>query len=122
LILSGDYSQGVLIPAVIPGIGHDRRPWRQRLQTCPSPTISSRPAKASLIDGMPLGADDHLIFDGSAESDGRFVFLGGAGNDSFMVAPATTGCRPGRRRHARGRRRRRRLHLHVRRRILGPEP
>jgi Ca2+-binding RTX toxin-like protein len=37
-----------------------------------------------IVSGMPLGADDHLIFDGSAESDGRFVFLGGAGNDSFM--------------------------------------
>jgi Ca2+-binding RTX toxin-like protein len=35
------------------------------------------------IDAMPLGANDGLGFDGSAESDGRFVFQGGAGADHF---------------------------------------
>ncbi len=42
------------------------------------------------INAMPLGGANHMIFDGSAETDGRFlfygseagdVFLGGAGND-----------------------------------------
>jgi hypothetical protein len=35
------------------------------------------------IDAMPLGASDGLTFDGSSESDGRFVFDGGAGADHF---------------------------------------
>ncbi|MEA3061168.1 MAG: large repetitive protein, partial [Sphingomonadales bacterium] len=35
------------------------------------------------IDAMPLGAGDSLSFDGSSESDGRFVFQGGAGADHF---------------------------------------
>jgi Ca2+-binding RTX toxin-like protein len=33
------------------------------------------------IDAMPLGAGDSLDFDGSAETDGRFVLQGGAGAD-----------------------------------------
>lgn len=33
------------------------------------------------VDGMPLGAGDSLDFDGSAETDGRFVLQGGAGAD-----------------------------------------
>ncbi|HYD14731.1 MAG TPA: calcium-binding protein [Allosphingosinicella sp.] len=45
---------------------------------------------ALIVNAMPLGGANHMIFDGSAESDGRFlfygsesgdVFLGGAGND-----------------------------------------
>ncbi|MEA3039853.1 MAG: large repetitive protein [Sphingomonadales bacterium] len=35
------------------------------------------------IDAMPLGAGDSLSFDGSSESDGRFIFQGGAGADHF---------------------------------------
>jgi hypothetical protein len=33
------------------------------------------------VDGMPLGAGDSLDFDGSAETDGRFVLQGGMGAD-----------------------------------------
>jgi Ca2+-binding RTX toxin-like protein len=83
LVLSGDYSQGVLIPAIIPGMdmivvlgGND-----YNLSVADDFVAAGH---SLTVNGMPLGADDHLIFDGSAESDGRFVFLGGAGNDSFI--------------------------------------
>jgi hypothetical protein len=36
------------------------------------------------IDGMPLGAGDSLDFDGSAETDGRFVLQGGQGADHLI--------------------------------------
>lgn len=36
------------------------------------------------INGMQLGADNHVMFDGSAETDGRFEFLGSAGDDFFF--------------------------------------
>ena len=36
------------------------------------------------VNGMPLGADNHIMFDGSAETDGRFEFLGSAGDDFFF--------------------------------------
>ncbi len=36
------------------------------------------------VNGMPLGADNHVMFDGSAETDGRFEFLGSAGDDFFF--------------------------------------
>jgi hypothetical protein len=37
------------------------------------------------IDGMALGADDSLDFDGSAETDGRYVLQGGQGADHFTA-------------------------------------
>jgi hypothetical protein len=36
------------------------------------------------INALPLGPGDSLTFDGSAETDGRFFFYGGAGDDSFI--------------------------------------
>jgi hypothetical protein len=36
------------------------------------------------IDARSLGAGNHVMFDGSAETDGRFSFQGGAGNDFFF--------------------------------------
>jgi Ca2+-binding RTX toxin-like protein len=34
-----------------------------------------------IIDGSRVGAGNHVMFDGSAETDGRFSFYGSAGND-----------------------------------------
>jgi len=36
------------------------------------------------VNAMGLGADDVIAFDGSAESNGRFLFLGGEGGDIFV--------------------------------------
>jgi hypothetical protein len=36
------------------------------------------------IDGRPLGAGNHVMFDGSAETDGSFSFQGSGGNDLFL--------------------------------------
>jgi hypothetical protein len=36
------------------------------------------------VNAMGLGADDAIAFDGSAESSGRFLFLGGEGGDIFV--------------------------------------
>lgn len=37
-----------------------------------------------LVDATELGADDSIMFDGSAETDGRFVFFGGGSDDFFF--------------------------------------
>lgn len=37
-----------------------------------------------IVNAMPLGAANRMIFDGTAESDGRFTFYGGAGDDMFL--------------------------------------
>ena len=37
--------------------------------------------KTLIVDARPLGAGDHLTFDGSAETDGRFNITGGAGDN-----------------------------------------
>jgi len=36
-----------------------------------------------VVDGQTLGASDTLTFNGSAETDGRFQIIGGAGDDSL---------------------------------------
>jgi Ca2+-binding RTX toxin-like protein len=48
---------------------------------CPDSVI---PALGALtISASTLGAADSIVFDGSAETDGKFNFFGGAGNDRF---------------------------------------
>lgn len=37
-----------------------------------------------MIDATALGEDDGMMFDGAAETDGSFVFLGGEANDYFF--------------------------------------
>lgn len=39
--------------------------------------------KNLIIDGTKLTSSDHVTIDGAAETDGAFVFRGGAGNDTF---------------------------------------
>ncbi|MGH6871065.1 MAG: beta strand repeat-containing protein, partial [Rhizomicrobium sp.] len=40
------------------------------------------PAATLTVDGHSLGATDTTVFNGSAETDGTFHFIGGAGNDT----------------------------------------
>ena len=40
------------------------------------------------IDASALGSADFITFDGSAESDGKFTFKGGAGDDSIVIGSA----------------------------------
>ena len=44
---------------------------------------SVSPGETLEINGRPLGDTGTIAFDGSAESDGRFLFLGGDGDDLF---------------------------------------
>jgi hypothetical protein len=37
-----------------------------------------------VINAMDLGAGEHVVFDGTAESDGRFIFYGGDSGDTFI--------------------------------------
>lgn len=37
-----------------------------------------------VINALDLGAGEHVVFDGTAESDGRFIFYGGDSGDTFM--------------------------------------
>ena len=50
---------------------------------------------------MPLGDGGRIIFDGSAETDGSFVFFGSEPGDTFLGGAGDDRiCRPRRRRHA----------------------
>ena len=83
LILSGDYSDGFTIPAIIPGI--DRLVVTGGNDYDLSVTDDFVAAGHTLVvDAMPLGAGHGLSFDGSRESDGAFTFFGSGGDDNFI--------------------------------------
>lgn len=88
LQLNGDYSSGFALATpdyveqVIATRGNDYNLIADDSSVAAGGTLT--------INAMPLGTDNSMIFDGTAETDGRFifygsdsgdVFLGGAGND-----------------------------------------
>jgi hypothetical protein len=82
LVLSGDYSDGFTIPALIPGV--DRLVVTAGGDYVLAVTDDFVGAGHTLVvDAMPLGTANHIAFDGSAESDGGFTFFGGGASDSF---------------------------------------
>ena len=82
LDLSGDYSAGFAVPGqskdidtIVMRAGNDYNLIVDEDHVAPGETMT--------INGMPLGAGNHVIFDGSAETDGSFVFFGSQAGDSF---------------------------------------
>lgn len=81
LVMDGDYSSGVALPSmaafvetiVLHGSGD------YNLIAADQDVAAG---KTLTIDA--LGAGGHVIFDGTAETDGRFVFLGSQQNDVFF--------------------------------------
>jgi hypothetical protein len=83
LTLGGDYSAGLVFQA---DTIHDV----ERIQLAAGGSYKLTTADGNVaageiltVGGSKLGAADTLVFDGSAESDGRFSFAGGAGSNSF---------------------------------------
>ncbi|CAN5532394.1 hypothetical protein BH10PSE6_BH10PSE6_30280 [soil metagenome] len=82
LVLDGDYSAGLFMqPATIAGI--------EQISVKSSHSYSLRLDDGNVAAGQTLavsattlGALDSLIFDGSAETNGRFSFTGGAGSST----------------------------------------
>ncbi len=83
LSLSGDYSAGLAFAAgtlsnvetLHLGAGFD-----YDLQTVDANVAAGA---TLVVDGSPLHVGNSLTFDGSAETDGHFVFVGGHGADTF---------------------------------------
>lgn len=83
LALSGDFSAGFALPTdpagldlVSLGAGSDYNLTAADGNVAAGETLT--------IDAMPLGSGGRVIFDGSAEGDGSFVFFGGALGDTFL--------------------------------------
>jgi Ca2+-binding RTX toxin-like protein len=83
LVLQGDFSSGFGLPSQPHGLDtvvvagdNDFSLSSTDDQVDPGETLT--------INAMPLGAGHHLSFDGSAESDGRFIFFGSDAGDSFI--------------------------------------
>jgi Ca2+-binding RTX toxin-like protein len=83
LELSGDFSEGFTPPGALLGI--DTIVLREGGNYNLVATEDHVGIGETLtINAMPLGAGGHALFDGSAETDGRFVFFGSGGNDVFI--------------------------------------
>jgi Ca2+-binding RTX toxin-like protein len=82
LELDGDYSGGFGIAApdyveqVVTHAGNDYNLIASDSDVAAGRTLT--------INAAPLGDANHIIFDGSAETDGRFVFLGSDADDMFI--------------------------------------
>lgn len=83
LQLSGDFSAGFQLPAqpgdldaIVLGAGNDYNLVAADDHLAPGETMT--------INAGPLGDGGQVIFDGSAERDGNFVFIGGALADTFL--------------------------------------
>jgi Ca2+-binding RTX toxin-like protein len=82
--LNGDYSAGVVFVGGTM-VNVERINLRQGFDyniTIDDTTVAA--GKKLNVDGTALGAANHLIFDGSAEMDGRLDLRGGAGGDSLI--------------------------------------
>jgi Ca2+-binding RTX toxin-like protein len=89
LVLSGDYSTGFTLPSQPHDIDRVVVTGTDNYNLV-STDDQVGPGQIMAIDAMALGAGNHILFDGSAETDGRFyfygseagdIFIGGAGND-----------------------------------------
>jgi Ca2+-binding RTX toxin-like protein len=83
LVLQGDFSSGFGLPSQPHGLDtivvagdNDFSLSSTDDQVDPGETLT--------VNAMPLGANHHISFDGSAESDGRFIFFGSDAGDSFI--------------------------------------
>jgi Ca2+-binding RTX toxin-like protein len=84
LTLDGDYSAGVVFAATtLIGVESMKLTGGHSYDLTPNDsTVGS--GKKMTIDASQLGAADHLRLDGSAEHNGAFVVLGGAGDDTVI--------------------------------------
>lgn len=83
LDISGDFSAGFLLGPVIRGIDTIVLRGGNDYNFTSTDSLVER-GQTLTISAMPLTAADHFLFDGSGETDGRFVFFGGRGADVFI--------------------------------------
>jgi Ca2+-binding RTX toxin-like protein len=83
LELSGDFSSGFALPSQPAGL--DRIVVRAGDDySLVSGDDNVAPGQTLTVDAMPLAKDGHILFDGSAETDGSFVFFGSGQADVFI--------------------------------------
>lgn len=83
LDISGDFSGGFLLGQVIRGLDTIVLRGGNDYNFTATDSLVER-GQTLTISAMPLTAGDHLLFDGSGETDGRFIFFGGRGSDAFI--------------------------------------
>jgi Ca2+-binding RTX toxin-like protein len=80
--LNGDFSAG--FDVAVPGFVEQVVARRGSDYNLIADDNSVAAGGSLIVNAMPLGDANRMIFDGTAESDGRFTFFGGAGDDMFL--------------------------------------
>lgn len=83
LSISGDFSGGFELGQVVRGLDMIVLRGGNDYNFTATDDLVER-GHTLTISAMPLAAGDHLLFDGSRETDGRFVFFGSDGADVFL--------------------------------------
>lgn len=83
LVLAGGLAREAVLPQFLNGLENVVvQPGASYALVSPDDQVAAGATLA--INAGPLGAGDSLRFDGSAETDGSFAFLGGGGGDTFL--------------------------------------
>lgn len=82
LVLSGEITEGAALPPALAGLD------TVVVQPGASYSLAAGDEQVAagdtlIVNAIPLAAGESLAFDGSAESDGRFIFYGSDGADDF---------------------------------------
>jgi len=81
--LSGDFSAGFALGGAFFGIGRVVMAEGNDYDLVADDTLVAA-GRILVIEGNDVGDGNSLSFDGSAETDGRFSFVGGRGDDTFF--------------------------------------
>ena len=82
LVLSGEITEGAALPPALAGLDTVVvRPGASYSLTSGDEQVAA--GDTLIVNAIPLGEGESLTFDGSAESDGRFIFYGSDGADDF---------------------------------------
>lgn len=82
LVLSGDIAEGAALPPALAGLDNVVvQPGSSYSLTSGDEQVVA--GDTLIVNAIPLGEGETLTFDGSAESDGRFIFYGSDGADDF---------------------------------------
>lgn len=83
LVLQGDFSLGFGLPSQLHGLDTVVVVGDNNFSLTSSDDQIA-PGETLTVNAMPLGAGHNLRFDGSAESNGRFIFFGSEAGDVFI--------------------------------------
>lgn len=85
LQLNGDYSAGLSLAGILVNVEQINLTAGHSYNLSVSDAVNTSVGDGLWVVGLLLGASDHLVFDGSAETAQGFHLYGGAGDDTLLA-------------------------------------